>query len=58
VIRAPGSTVATATSRQLAVEPHLCRLRRHHRSLLRRLEQARRSTVENHLHWMRDWARP
>jgi hypothetical protein len=29
----------------------LRRLRRHHRPLLRRVEQARRSTMENHLHW-------
>src|SRR5271165_3924458 len=37
-------------ARQLAVEPSLQILRRHRQPLLRRLEQARRSALENHLH--------
>lgn len=35
--------------RQLAWRPDLRLLRRHRRSLLRRLEQARRSALENHV---------
>src|SRR5271167_873079 len=37
-------------ARQLAVKPHLQVLRRSCRSLLLRLEQARRSALENHVH--------
>src|SRR5208337_1550980 len=37
-------------ARQLALKPGLQILRRHRRPLLRRLEQARRSTLENHVH--------
>jgi len=37
-------------ARQLAIEPDLQILRRHRRSLLRRLEQARGSTLENHVY--------
>ena len=37
-------------ARQLAVEPYLQILRRHPRSLLLRVEQARRYALENHVH--------
>src|ERR1035437_3988047 len=37
-------------ARQLALEPHLQILRRYRRSLLLRLEYARRPTLENHVH--------
>src|SRR5271165_3319197 len=37
-------------ARQLALEPHLPELRRHRRSLLRRLEQAQKSTLARHVH--------
>src|ERR1017187_6632868 len=37
-------------ARKLALEPDLQVLRRHRRPLLRRLEQARRSTLEDHVH--------
>nr|WP_246716288.1 hypothetical protein [Aurantimonas sp. DM33-3] len=47
----PGRECLAIHEGQLAVKPHLRRLRRHHRPLLRRVEQARRSTMENHLHW-------
>src|ERR1700722_16452912 len=37
-------------ARQLALKPHLPELRRHRRSLLRRLEQAQKSTLARHVH--------
>src|SRR5271163_1340726 len=37
-------------ARQLALEPDLQILRRHRRSLLRRLEQAHRSALADHVH--------
>src|ERR1019366_10265536 len=37
-------------ARKLALEPDLQVLRRHRRPLLRRLEQTRRSTLEDHVH--------
>src|ERR1019366_2400558 len=40
----------TVYARQLALEPHLQILRRYRRSLLLRLEYARRPTLENHVH--------
>ena len=36
--------------RQLAIEPRVQILRRHRRSLLRRMEQTRRATVAHHVH--------
>src|SRR5208283_3439513 len=37
-------------ARQLAVKPHLPQLRRHRRSLLRRLEQAQKPAMARHVH--------
>ena len=45
----PGRKYLAVHARQLALEPSLQILRRHHRPLLRRLEQAHRSALENHV---------
>ena len=39
------------SARQLVVQPDLQRLRGHRRPLLRRMEQAGRSAVEDHVNW-------
>ncbi len=45
----PGRERLAVHARQLAVEPDFHVLRRHRRTLLRRLEQARRSALNNHV---------
>jgi len=42
--------------RQLALQPRLHILQRSRQFLLSGLEQARRSALEDHVHWLRDWA--
>jgi len=46
----PGRECVAIHERQLVVEPRLQGLRRHRRSMLSRVEQARRSAVEDHVH--------
>ena len=46
--RSAGRERMAVHARQLALEPHLGVLRRHRRSMLPRLEPARRSTVAHH----------
>ncbi len=45
-----GASTPSVHARQLAVEPGVRLLRRYHRSLLLRMEQTRRSALENHVH--------
>ena len=51
--RAPqlnGRRTSGSSSGNLALQPHLHRLRQHRRPLLRCLEQAHRTTLEDHVH--------